>query len=315
MHPSDLFNEISNLRTEQNNPRSVMIDEMTTAEILTLINEEDHTIAQAVKLELQEIERGVELVVESFRKGGRLIYVGAGTSGRLGVVDASECPPTFGAPDGMVQGIIAGGKEAVFRAQEGAEDSEERGAKALIDSAVTFVDVVCGIAASGRTPFVTGALKYAETLGCKTIFISTSSNENIARQGISPDVLISPNVGPEVIAGSTRMKSGTAQKMILNMITTTAFVKIGKTYGNVMVDLQLTNNKLRERAKRILIELAGVDYTEAGKLLEDSKGHVKTALIMKLSDTDYATAENFLKLADGKIKNALKLIKDKDLEL
>jgi N-acetylmuramic acid 6-phosphate etherase len=315
MHPSDLFNEISSLRTEQINPRSVTIDEMTTAEILALINDEDRTVADAIQTELEHIQKAVDMLVDAFRTGGHLIYVGAGTSGRLGVVDASECPPTFGANPEMVRGIIAGGKEAVFRSQEGAEDSEDSGMRALIESNITANDIICGIAASGRTPFVIGALKYAESIKARTIYISTSSKESIAKYGITPDVVISPNVGPEVIAGSTRMKSGTAQKMILNMLTTTAFVKIGKTYGNVMVDLQLTNQKLRERAKRILIEIAEMDYSEAEILLDEAKGHVKTALLMKLSDSNYDTAQKFLNLADGKIKIALKMIKDKDLNL
>ncbi|MCO5251863.1 MAG: N-acetylmuramic acid 6-phosphate etherase [Candidatus Kapabacteria bacterium] len=315
MHPSDLFNEISSLRTEQINRRTVTIDEMTTAEILALINDEDKTVAAAVQMELEHIEKAVEMIVDAFRNSGHLIYVGAGTSGRLGVVDASECPPTFGAAPEMVRGIIAGGKEAVFRSQEGAEDSEESGKQALIEANITDKDIICGIAASGRTPFVIGALKYAESIQAATIYISTSSKESITKYGVSPDVIIAPNVGPEVIAGSTRMKSGTAQKLILNMLTTTSFIKIGKTYGNVMVDLQLTNQKLRERAKRILIDIAGIEYSEAENLLDNAKGHVKTALLMKLSDSDYDTAQKFLNLADGKIKIALKMIKDKDLNL
>ncbi|MBS3999523.1 MAG: N-acetylmuramic acid 6-phosphate etherase [Desulfobulbaceae bacterium] len=310
-----MFNEISSLRTEQINPRSVTIDEMTTAEILALINDEDKTVADAVQMELEHIEKAVKIIVDAFRAGGHLIYVGAGTSGRLGVVDASECPPTFGADPKMVRGIIAGGNEAVFRSQEGAEDSEDSGKQALIEAKITPNDIICGIAASGRTPFVIGALKYAESINSRTIYISTSSKESITKYGITPNVIIAPNVGPEVIAGSTRMKSGTAQKLILNMLTTTAFIKIGKTYGNVMVDLQLTNQKLRERAKRILIEVAGMEYSEAEILLNVAKGHVKTALLMKLSDSDYETAQKFLNLADGKIKIALKMIKDKDLNL
>jgi len=313
MHPSDLFNEISSLRTEQINLRSVTIDEMTTAEILALINDEDKSVAAAVQLELEHIEKAVEMIVDAFRNGGHLIYVGAGTSGRLGVVDASECPPTFGAAPEMVRGIIAGGKEAVFRSQEGVEDSEKSGKQALIEAKITPKDIVCGIAASGRTPFVIGALKFAESIQAATIYISTSSKESITKYGVAPDVIIAPNVGPEVIAGSTRMKSGTAQKLILNMLTTTAFIKIGKTYGNVMVDLQLTNQKLRERAKRILIDIAGIEYSEADILLDNAEGHVKTALLMKLSDSDYDTAQKFLNFADGKIKIALKMIKDKDL--
>lgn len=311
MPSKKLFDEISSLRTEQNNPRSANIDEMDIPEILSLINDEDRLVPIAVRAEIPAISHAVELITNAIHSGGRLIYIGAGTSGRLGIVDASECPPTFGVQPELVVGIIAGGKESVFRSKEGAEDHESDGEQALKNENLSNKDVVCGIAASGRTPFVIGGMKYAKSLGCKTIYLSTASKEQILSYNMSADVVISPDVGPEIIAGSTRMKSGTAQKLVLNMLTTASFVQLGKTYGNVMVDLQLTNNKLRERAKKILMSLTDVTYDEAENLLISAKGHVKTALMMKIAEINYDDAQKFLNLADGKIKNALKMINNK----
>ncbi|GDX64412.1 N-acetylmuramic acid 6-phosphate etherase [Chlorobiota bacterium] len=247
----------------------------------------------------------MDIITEQFKVGGRLFYVGAGTSGRLGIVDASECPPTFGTEPGMVQGIIAGGEKAIFKAQEGAEDSPEHGAQALIENNVNHKDVICGIAASGRTPFVRGALDKAISMGCHTILVTTNSREQLHELGVNAETVIAPHVGPEVIAGSTRMKSGTAQKMILNMLTTASMIRLGKSYGNIMVDLQLTNAKLRERAKRIIMEIADVEYEKASAVLEAANGHVKTALVMLLADVDAQTATEKLLDADGFIKNAL----------
>jgi len=302
---TSLFKEISNLATEQRNQRSSDIDLMSTMEILQLINSEDAMVANAVKDELAHIVQAVDIITEQFKVGGRLFYVGAGTSGRLGIVDASECPPTFGTDPEMVQGIIAGGEQAIFKAQEGAEDSPEHGARALIDNHVNHHDVICGIAASGRTPFVRGALDKAKSMGCHTLLVTTNSREQIGQLGVKADIIIAPNVGPEVIAGSTRMKSGTAQKMILNMLTTASMIRLGKSYGNIMVDLQLTNAKLRERAKRIIMEIADVEYEKASEVLESAHGHVKTALVMLLADVDAQTAGEKLHDADGFIKNAL----------
>ncbi len=311
MPSKKLFDEISSLRTEQNNPRSANIDEMEITELLELINDEDKHVPLAVRAEIPEIAKAVDIIIGAFRNGGRLFYIGAGTSGRLGIVDASECPPTFGSPPELVVGIIAGGQDAVFRSKEGAEDRESDGEEALRNKSLSSSDVVCGIAASGRTPFVIGGMKYAKSIGCKTIYLSTASKQQILSYNFDADVVISPDVGPEIISGSTRMKSGTAQKLVLNMLTTASFVQLGKTYGNVMVDLQLTNNKLRERAKKILMSFTNITYNEAENLLISAKGHVKTALLMKIGKIDYDDAQKFLNLADGKIKKALKMINRK----
>ncbi len=305
MPENDLFKEITSLATEQRNPVSENIDIASTREILNILNQQDQTVAEAVKKEIPNIEKAVNKVVERFKQGGRLFYIGAGTSGRLGILDAAECPPTFGVDPEMVQGIIAGGKQAVFRAQEGAEDSPVNGAAAIKERGLITDDVLCGLAASGRTPFVRGALLEARKQGIFTILITTVSHEQIEKLGVEADVKICPNVGPEVITGSTRMKSGTAQKLVLNMITTASMVLLGKTYGNVMVDLQLTNNKLKERAKKIIMSLTGVGYDQAVKYLNESGGHVKTALVMILADVSAHEAGKRLKEADGFVKKAI----------
>lgn len=304
MNEKVFFEEISKLDTEQINPETSQIDLLSTIDILRLINNEDKKVAIAVEQELPHIAKAVDIVSSAFKAGGRLIYFGAGTSGRLGVVDASECPPTFGVSREMVQGVIAGGEAAMFVAQEGAEDSED-GALAYFESLqITDKDVVCGIAASGRTPFVIGALKIAKSRNIKSIMVSTINRLNANHLEQLADVLICPYVGSEVIAGSTRMKSGTAQKLVLNMLTTASMVKIGKTYNNIMVDLQLTNNKLKERAKRILMEIAEIDYEKAVELLAETNGNVKTALLMALSGISKTEAEESLRVANGRIKQA-----------
>ncbi|MFW6276463.1 MAG: N-acetylmuramic acid 6-phosphate etherase, partial [Bacteroidota bacterium] len=252
-----------------------------------------------------QIAKAVDIISDAFRNGGRLFYFGAGTSGRLGIVDASECPPTFGSPPEMVQGIIAGGTNAIFKAQEGAEDNPAAGADEIDIRNIAPPDVVCGIAASGRTPFVKGALARAKEKGCFTILVTTIAEEHAQKLGMAANVFICPDVGPEAIAGSTRMKSGTAQKLVLNMLTTASMVKLGKTYGNVMVDLQLTNQKLKERSKRIIMDLCGCDYDRADELLKESGGHVKTALLMQLAGIDAAKAKAELKTNGGFIKKAL----------
>ena len=300
-----LFQEISSLSTEQINPATASIDAMTTREILQCINSEDALVPAAVSAELEHIEKAVELIVHAFASGGRLFYVGAGTSGRLGIVDASECPPTFGVSADMVQAIIAGGPQAVFRAQEGAEDREDLGAAIIAEHQLNTNDVLCGIAASGRTPFVRGALSEASRRGISTILVTTNSRENIASLGVNADVIIAPQVGPEVLAGSTRMKSGTAQKLVLNMLTTTAMIRSGKTYGNIMVDLQLTNAKLGERAKRIVMNIADVGYDTAEELLRQTHGHVKTALIMAMTNSSREVAEQLLHQAGGFTRMAI----------
>lgn len=297
-----LFNQLEKLATEQRNPDTTEIDLASAEEIVSLINREDYKVAGLVKERLPVIARAVEAISEAFSLGGRLLYFGAGTSGRLGVVDASECPPTFGSNPEQVQGFIAGGKEAMFTAQEGAEDSEETGENAVEQARACPPDVICGIAASGRTPYVHGALKEAKNRGCLTIIIATVPAEQL---DIEADIIIDIPVGPEVIMGSTRMKSGTAQKMVLNMLSTGAMIRQGKIYENVMVDLQLTNKKLVERAKRILMMFTKITYKDAGQLLESSGGHVKTALVMQKANLTRSEAEALLKKHKGFIRKAL----------
>ena len=300
-----LFAELSKLTTEQRNPHSMDIDARSTEEILKIINDEDKTVPYAVEKELPYIAQAVELIVKALKNGGRLLYFGAGTSGRLGVVDASECPPTFGTPYGMIEGYIAGGKEAMFRAQEGAEDYEENGAKDILLAQVTSKDVVCGIAASRRTPYVIGAVKKAKELGATTLYITCNPRENFNIKEV--DVAICPYIGPEVIMGSTRMKSGTAQKLVLNMLTTTAMIRMGKVYENMMIDLQMTNKKLVERSKRIVMTITGVSYDEASNYLQQAGGHVKTALVMIKAGVSAEEARERLIKADGFVRRAIEL--------
>jgi len=289
----------SKLTTEKRNPRSADIDRRSTLEIVDIINAEDSLVAPAVGREREQIARAVDIVVEGLRQGGRLIYVGAGTSGRLGVLDASECPPTYGTDPAMVQGIIAGGRRALVRSVEGAEDCAEDGARALEDKGLKPEDVVVGIAACGLTPFVRGALKRAREVGAATVFISCAPE---AVEGAQADVLINPVVGPEVVTGSTRMKAGTATKLVLNTLTTAVMIKIGKVYGNLMVDLKASNEKLRERSERIVMELTGFDRAQAGQLLEQARGNVKTALVMHFRSVGCKQARELLARADGSLR-------------
>ena len=298
-----LFEEINKLSTEQRNPRSMEIDAKSTAEIIKIINDEDKLVPYAVERELQYIERAVDIIVQALKNGGRLLYFGAGTSGRLGVVDASECPPTFGTPYGMIEGFIAGGEAAMFRAQEGAEDKEEKGASEVVSAKVSPKDVVCGIAASRRTPYVVGAVKKAKQLGAKTLFVTTNPRKDFDIEEV--DVAICPYVGPEVVMGSTRMKSGTAQKLVLNMLTTAAMIRLGKVYENMMIDLQMTNKKLVERSKKIVMTITGLNYDDATIALDKAKGHVKTALVMVKANVDLKEARERLKRADGFVRMAI----------
>lgn len=304
MAEPDLFRQLQKLSTEQRNPRSMDIDVAPVGEILRIINEEDSRVVPAVRDELPYIEEAVDIVVEAFRSGGRLFYAGAGTSGRLGILDAAECPPTFGTPPEMVQGLIAGGPAAVFKAQEGAEDHESNGREAVREAGARDKDVVCGIAASRRTPYVVGAVKEARERGCKTLFVTCNPRDEFDLHD-HVDVAICVDVGPEVIMGSTRMKSGTAQKLVLNMITTAAMVRLGKVYENMMIDLQMTNEKLKERSKRIVMTITGLDYEEAARILGLADGHVKTALVMILADVDVDTARERLAAADGFVRMAI----------
>jgi len=305
-----LFEQLAKLKTEQSNPASAKIDRCSTSEILKVMNNEDKKIAAAVEKQLPYISRAVELVVRSFRSGGRLIYIGAGTSGRLGVLDAAECPPTFGSKPAMVQGLIAGGKKAMFRSQEGAEDKEKNGSRDIDKMRVSERDIVCGIAASLRTPYVTGGVKRAKERGAHTLFITTNPRTSLAlpefkRLARAIDVAICPEVGAEVVTGSTRLKSGTAQKLVLNMITTTAMIRLGKVYGNLMVDLQSTNAKLRERAKRIVMTIAGISYKEASRTLAKAGGNVKVALVMRCASVSVAEAKRRLANAGGFVREAI----------
>ena len=285
--------------TEQRNPRSTRIDQLSTSEIVELINAEDRMVAAAVGEERQQIARAIDLVVASLRSGGRLIYVGAGTSGRLGVLDASEMPPTYGTDPEMVQGIIAGGLEALVRSKEGSEDHPDEGAAAIDEKNVGENDFVLGIASSGTTPYVHGALKRARERGARTGFLlCTYPSEQLIR---AHDVVIAPLVGPEVITGSTRMKAGTATKIVLNTISTAAMVKTGKVYGNLMVDLQVTCQKLQDRGERILMDTLGIRREEASRLLNESGGHVKTAIVMSKLSLDADEARRRLEEAGGSI--------------
>lgn len=286
------------------------IDARSIPEILSIINNEDKKVATAVETQIPYIAQAVELVVRGFVNGGRLLYVGAGTSGRVGIVDASECPPTFGVPFDMVQGIIAGGEGAMFRAVEGAEDKPEGGADDIDSKNVGTNDTVCGIAASMRTPYVIGAIRRAKERGAKTIYVTTNPRKNLnlpefKHLAEALDVAICPEVGPEVIMGSTRMKSGTAQKLILNMITTTAMIRLGKIYENMMIDLQMTNKKLVERAKRVVMIITGVSYEKAEKYLSQANGHVKTAIVMIKANVGYEEATSRLKNASGFVRAAI----------
>lgn len=305
-----LFEQLRELLTEQRNPASLNIDVASTEEILSVINNEDKKVALAVEAQIPFIAQAVELIVNALRSGGRLIYVGAGTSGRLGVLDAVECPPTFGTPSHLIEGIIAGGERAMFCAVEGAEDDVEQAEQDIEAKKITAHDVVCGIAASLRTPYVGAALAKAKKVGAKTLIVTTNPRTKLQEPEFQHlaqcvDVAICPEVGPEVIMGSTRMKSGTAQKMVLNMLTTATMIRLGKVYENMMVDLQMTNAKLRERAKRILMMSTGASYEECSKILEEAAFHVKTALVMIKMNVNRSEAEARLQKANGFVRLAL----------
>ena len=294
--------ELAALVTEQRNPATMAIDSESTGAILRLISQEDKMVPLAVEKEIPYIAAAVEMVVDALRSGGRLLYVGAGTSGRLGVLDAVECPPTFGTDPGTIRGIIAGGDAAMFRSQEGAEDDTARAARDVDELSVTACDVVCGIAASRRTPYVVAAVARARSLGARTLYVTTNPRSEFH---LDVDIAICPDVGPEVIMGSTRMKSGTAQKLVLNMLTTAAMIRLGKVYENMMVDLQLTNRKLTERARRIIMIATSVKYERAAEVLEDAKGHVKTALVMIATGNGVEEAQRLLERAGGFVRQAI----------
>ncbi len=298
----EIFREVAALLTESRNPRTMDLDLLDTRALLERINDEDRGVPEAVRAAIPQIAQAVELVVASFAAGGRLVHVGAGTSGRLGVLDAAECPPTFSSPREQVVGVIAGGAEALQRAVEGAEDRADEGAAQMEALGVGPRDTVVGIAASRRTPFVLGALERARARGAKTVYLNMSPGSGRDAQ---VDVEISVPVGPEVLTGSTRMKAGTAQKLVLNMISTGAMVRSGKAYENLMVDLTATSEKLRERSRRIVMIVTGVGYSAAVELLEAAGGRVKTALVMGRLGLDRAAAEFRLEAARGVVRAAL----------
>ncbi len=295
-----LFEQLRELTTESRNPRTRGIDLAETPRILELMNDEDQTVAGAVRRSIPDIARAVDVVTAAFQAGGRLFYAGAGTSGRLGVLDAAECPPTFGVEPEMVQGIMAGGRDTVFRSREGVEDHESSGAGDVAAHGVRAGDVLVGIAASRRTPYVLGALRAAKERGARTVFVRCN-------EGADPgcDVVITVVVGPEAITGSTRLKAGTAQKMVLNMITTASMVKLGKVYENLMVDVRPNSEKLIERAKGIVMMLTGLGYEDAARVYDASGRRVKVAVLMERLKLDGPAAEKRLSDADGFLARAL----------
>ena len=292
---------LQDLLTETRNPASSVIDRLSTAEMLAVINQADREIPNAVAEVIPEITKAVDAIVDRLRKQGRLFYIGAGTSGRLGVLDASECPPTFNVPASLVQGIIAGGDRALRNSVERAEDDPEQGRKDLEARGFSTGDVLVGIAASGRTPYVLGAMAYAESLGALTIGLSCTPDSKVAR---AAEIAITPMPGPEIITGSTRMRAGTATKLVLNMISTAVMIRLGYVYGNLMVNVQPTNGKLADRARRIIATIAGISNEEAGRLLDES-GSVRVAIIMHKFGIGRSDAEARLNAAQGSLRAAL----------
>ncbi|MCA6951954.1 N-acetylmuramic acid 6-phosphate etherase [Pectobacterium polaris] len=293
---------LGKLVSETRNPVTMALDQFSTLEMMHAFNQEDRKVPEAIAQVLPAIAEAVDLATASLQEGGRLIYLGAGTSGRLGVLDASECPPTFGVPHGLVIGLIAGGPGALLKAVEGAEDDPVLGEADLKALNLTAADMVVGLAASGRTPYVIGALRYARDVGCRTAAISCNPHSPIAQEA---QVAISPVVGPEALTGSTRLKSGTAQKLVLNMISTGAMVKLGKVYQNLMVDVKATNVKLLDRACRIVVEATGAERDKARLALVQADNEVKPAILMLLANIDVAAARERLKQHNGYLREAL----------
>ena len=300
MEQQQILAQLKTLTTENINPDTTNIDILPTLEKLELINNEDKKVANAISAELPIIAKAVDTITAQMKKGGRLIYIGAGTSGRLGILDAVECPPTYGVDYNTVVGLIAGGDQAFIKAQEGVEDVESAGFTDLRAINLTNLDVVCGIAASGRTPYVIGGLKYAHSIGCKTIAVACNKNSVI---GGYADIKIEVSPGAEVISGSTRMKAGTTQKLILNMLSTTTMINLGKVYKNLMVDVKTSNLKLEARAKKIIMEATEVDFATAEKYLKLANNHVKSAIVMIINNLDMEQASTKLAAADGIIRN------------
>jgi N-acetylmuramic acid 6-phosphate etherase len=298
----NLISILRKLGTEQTNPDTVDIDNLPPLEIVRKINNEDKKVALVVEQALPKIAKAAETAAQTLRNGGRIIYIGAGTSGRLGVLDASECPPTFGTDPKQIIGLISGGYETLILSKEGAEDREDWAVDDLKKISLSSEDFIIGIAASIRTPYTLAGIEFAKLIGCKTALI-VCNEPSILK--IKPDILISLPVGPEAITGSTRMKSGTAQKMALNMISTTAMILVGKTYGNLMVDLQANSEKLAARSRKILMEFLGIDYTAADSLLNSAGGSVKTAIVMHRLGVGKEEAERKLEAAEGFLRRVL----------
>lgn len=294
--------DLSAIKTEERNQHTYNIDSLSTIEMVRLINEEDKKVAFAVEAEAEHIAEAVDVIAEHLKNGGRLIYIGCGTSGRLGILDAVECPPTYSTDCNMVVGLIAGGYDAIFRAVEGAEDNKEMGAIDLEKIRFSSKDVLVGIAASGRTPYVLGAMEYARNLGAYVIGLSCNPGSDVEKNA---DIAITPTPGPEVVTGSTRMKSGTAQKMVLNMLSTGAMIKLGKVFGNLMVDVKATNEKLVERCKRIVCQATGSDLTAATAALEQCEYHAKTAIVMLKAGLTAEAATQKLQKNDFRVSKTL----------
>ena len=302
MDNKKLITALDGLVSEEQNPDTMDIDLLSSIDIVTRINEQDHQVSKAISKVLPEIAKTVDVIVSAFKSGGRLIYMGAGTSGRLGVLDAVECVPTFGIDEGMVVALLAGGESAMFKAKEGIEDQESSGAGDLKNIVLREADIVVGIAASGRTPYVIGGLKYATEIGAKTVALSCNPNAEIANYA---ELAMLPIVGPEPLSGSTRMKSGTAQKMVLNILSTASMIRMGKSYKNFMVDVKATNEKLIARGIKMIMQVTDVSYSIAEDTLSKADNQVKVAILMLLAKVDVIEAERLLDDADGFLRKAL----------
>lgn len=294
--------DLNKLSTEKRNPNTTNLDQMSALEIATIMNQEDHNVPEAIKPALPQIAKAIDLIVSGFKQGGRLFYIGAGTSGRLGVLDAAECAPTFGTEPEMVQGLIAGGMKAMTIAVEGAEDNKELGKQDLVDHQLSAKDTIVGIAASGRTPYVIGGLDYAKEIGAGSVALSCNHNSEISQHA---EIAIEVVPGPEVLSGSTRLKSGTCQKLVLNMLSTASMVRIGKTYGNLMVDVKPTNAKLVERAKKMVMEVTGTDELTAASTLKEAGNSVKVAVVMIIENIDADEARKKLNSSEGFVRKAI----------
>ncbi|MFC0302590.1 N-acetylmuramic acid 6-phosphate etherase [Virgibacillus soli] len=297
--------KLKTLTTEQRNESSMHIDHLPTMDILKIINEEDRTVTEKVHEVLPEIGKTIDVLCQSMKKGGKLFYVGAGTSGRIGILDAVECPPTFSTPPDLIQAVMAGGDGAFRQAVEGAEDDEAQGAADLQERGVTELDVVIGIAASGRTPYVVGALKHAQEIGATSVSLTSNKHAKISRYA---DIKIEVLTGPEILTGSTRLKAASAHKLILNMITTTTMIKIGKVYENLMVDVKVSNYKLKERAKSIISTITSVSNEEAERVLNETNHEVKPAIVMLKTGVSYAEARQLIAQAEGFVHQAIALV-------